>query len=312
MRKKTQVVLRFIVSLFFMLFSLAPHPTLGGQESPAIRILSYNVMGIPLPGVDHSRYAVIGQILKEQQDLGIAPDVVLLQEMFHERTRELIARAGYPFVVYGPKAKGIQISSGLVILSRYPVEWQGSGIYRSCVSWDCFARKGFVFARVRLPSGEGLLLGNTHLNADLESDPISSSHSPPRVRQEQLAEMKTWLPEAAKSEVILFGGDFNFRGDAPEKHDFLAWSGLLDANRFSEGNFDQSLDRFFLSPALAPRIRGMSYRFTEPDPRQSSQQREVQKGSIPGGRLSDHLAVLFELDGARQETQSALVEGQTN
>lgn len=312
MRKRIRVALRVFTSLYFLLLSFSPDPVLGFQESPTIRILSYNVMGIPLPGVDHSRYAVIGQILREQQDLGIAPDIVLLQEMFHERTRELIARAGYPFVVYGPKAKGIQISAGLVILSRYPVEWQGSGIYRSCVSWDCLARKGFVFARVRLPSGEGLLLGNTHLNADLESDPVSSPQSPSHVRQKQLAEMKTWLPEAVKSEGVLFGGDFNFRGEAPEKIDFLAWSRLLDANKHFEGNFDQSLDRFFLSPALVPRIRGMSYRFTDPDPRQASQQRETQLGSIPGGRLSDHFAVLFELDGARQKTESALVDGQTN
>src|SRR5687768_5800495 len=97
----------FFMKYFLLLAALLfPLPVLAADES-TFTVLTYNIKGLPsfiAGSYDEERYSEIGAILADRQKKGDAPDIVLLQESFVERTRELRERAAYPYIAKGPDA----------------------------------------------------------------------------------------------------------------------------------------------------------------------------------------------------------------
>ncbi len=188
-----------------------------------IRVLSYNIKGLPPEinwGWDADRFADIGDILAAHKPIGLQPDIVLLQEGFGPRTGELAEHAGYPFVAMGPSNQKV-VASGISILSNYPIEYQQSILYGDdvCGTWDCFASKGAMIARIQLPGVPFLLtIANTHSQSD-------DSYNDPR--KAQLQQFAHFLKSIFNPETgLIAGGDFNTFPALPSYRDFKSRTGM--------------------------------------------------------------------------------------
>ncbi len=198
-------------------------------EEMDLRVLTYNIQGLPLPWMDHTRYRDIGEILAERRTKGIAPHIVAIQEAFHERTDELVAAAGYPYVSYGPTAKGLKTGLGLVILSEFELLAPSSTIYTDCDGSDCYARKAMQHVKAHRVCGtHDLEVFNTHMDAD--DDQFYSSQG---TRLRQIGEAQDFMKKKAgafKGQIIALG-DFNFLEHKTDYQLFNSFWGLKNTAR---------------------------------------------------------------------------------
>lgn len=182
-----------------------------------LKVLTYNIQGLPVPvGIDHDRYKEIGRKLRIRRKRGTAPHIVAIQEAFHKRTRELNQYAKYPYSKKGPSGRGSKASSGLILLSEYPIIASRDLVYRDCSSWDCFSRKSIQQITVLVDSVPvPIEVFNTHLNADRNTgDFWTPSDESVRVRLSQIDEAVEFIHEAQirhrnGAYPLFFVGDFN-------------------------------------------------------------------------------------------------------
>jgi endonuclease/exonuclease/phosphatase family metal-dependent hydrolase len=201
-----------------------------------ITILSYNVHGLPpvLAPVPE-RFARIGDVLAKRRAQGTEPDVIVLQEMFTPRTKEIIERSGYPYVYKGAGknvAAGKIFGSGLVVLSNFPFLSKRKHSYalNACAGWDCFAHKGVVHVRIEIPGvPDPLDVLNTHLNAKSYENRLFIK-DPDKAREKQIYEVKKFL-EVPKQDSfpIIFPADFNLKPSRKNFDLLLSQTELLDA-----------------------------------------------------------------------------------
>ncbi len=179
----------------------------GSMSGVQIRLLSYNVKGLPTELDRRRRLQEIGRRLGAMRAEGTAPDFVLLQEAFGGYDG-LLEGAGYPHVAFGPSATGgfppRALSSGLIVLSEHPIEREERLRFEECAGADCGAAKGVLAVRVRLPGvASPFWVITTHLQAHGENDPE---------RRAQIDQLSDWLDElGAWHAPHLFAGDFNFK-----------------------------------------------------------------------------------------------------
>lgn len=191
----------------------APPVAAGFALPPAVpgsdlSVMTYNVHGLPWP-LAQEREAALGAIADRLAMLrrrGLAPDVVVLEEAFVPKAREIGRAAGYRFAVDGSSARDCGpsaprdaassalaegtawwrgeterrvLGSGLLVLSDRPVVSVRRMSYgRSCAGWDCLASKGALLVEIALPGGRGTFdVVATHMNsrgasgaADVRSD----------------------------------------------------------------------------------------------------------------------------------------------
>lgn len=82
------------------------------------------------------------------------PDVVGLSEMWVSSEREGLAsdlRDIYPHFADGPDRFIDPMASGVMLLSRFPIEQTTRTVYRDSVGWDGLTAKGVLHARIRPP-----------------------------------------------------------------------------------------------------------------------------------------------------------------
>ncbi|MDG2520075.1 endonuclease/exonuclease/phosphatase family protein [Caulobacter segnis] len=221
------------------------------QPQPVVEkelsVLTYNVAGLPWPVRKDRGEALkaIGRELAKMRAEGRAPDVVLVQEAFRDEIHDLIRLSGYPHHARGPKRKqrdpalldkpaqykrgkywrkgeglGKWRSSGLYILSNYPIETRRSHAFRYCAGFDCLANKGVQLAGIRLPGAPTVIdVANTHMNARKAS-------RVPRLRafrahNLQADELKRFVAVAHDPTApLVVGGDFNIR-KAPDRYNYM-------------------------------------------------------------------------------------------
>src|SRR5690606_18415273 len=96
-----------------------------------LKVLSYNVQDLPVPfRRPKIHFEAIGRRLAQRLADGTAPDVVLLQEAFTPNSMEIVRHANYPHIATGPKSKKRIFNSGLMVLSRHPLETVGNFSFR--------------------------------------------------------------------------------------------------------------------------------------------------------------------------------------
>lgn len=197
--------------------ALAPKPA-----AVELRVLSYNIQGLPNDDdAFHERYAKIGKKLYERRQDGTAPQLVAIQEAFHPRTDELVAESGYPYYRYGARGTSHSpLPSGLIILSEYPIESAATVDFARCVGWDCWANKGAVLARVRVPGLPAPLeLIDTHMNAGRDDAELA-------IRRSQVVELLDFMrARRVPGAPYIFPGDFNFRRGEIDYAEFSAGAG---------------------------------------------------------------------------------------
>lgn len=210
----------------------APPPVGPDHGSFILRVMTYNVHGLPLPGIDPTRYADIGKILGERRREGNAPHIVALQEAFDSRTDELNAAAAYPFGARGKKGAFLKLGSGLMVLSEFPIASVDRMSFEECVSWDCFARKGVLRTQVVVPGVPfPVEIFNTHLNSDPDGDQFTTVHQTRAVRAEQMRQLQEFVGATGGggTRPVFFPGDFNTVPQDPGYPDLLSLLGMSDS-----------------------------------------------------------------------------------
>lgn len=205
--------------LILLIFALLSAPLVQAVE---LKVLTYNVWGL---GVDFGAIGVVN--LSEETDERIPRicnllkkgdwDIVLLQEIWRVRDREIMTACGFPYQVdldgYNPIPR-----SGLMILSRFPFQESVRCKFAKNGSWwhpqdgECVSAKSGLYGQITHPSAGLIWVGNTHL---------VSSYPPNYIYADQRAEQLRFFASEAlrlgKDGPMILGGDFNM---APEGKSF--------------------------------------------------------------------------------------------
>jgi endonuclease/exonuclease/phosphatase family metal-dependent hydrolase len=179
-----------------------------------IRLLTYNIWG--LPGIllqKPKRMKLLESALPTEN-----ADVIILNETFAARTRPVVMLKEFPYRAFGPGKSGIKISSGVVILSKFPIVESEAIKYSACAGTDCLSNKGAVRARLELPGVGPVDVVGTHMNAEGKDS----------VRSAQLEEVFDMLDRAEGDVPVLFGGDFNFHSESGPYYDMAGGMGFRD------------------------------------------------------------------------------------
>lgn len=210
------------------------------RELPLLRVLSYNVNGLPPPVKTKKMplYTRIAEILRERRAAGTQPHIVLLQEAFDKRTATIAETTGYKYVFKGPgrrdRSKKGKVHWAPSTLKNYaqfsdPQKFTGSGLYilsdfplfdaqykvfdsDACAGIDCLSNKAIQFARIEVPFFEQPIdIVNSHFNSR------SSAKAPGRItlnaHKKQTDVLSKYLLEYQKGYPVVLAGDFNTKQD---------------------------------------------------------------------------------------------------
>ncbi|MCJ8276715.1 MAG: endonuclease/exonuclease/phosphatase family protein [Bdellovibrionales bacterium] len=180
------------------------------------------------------------QVLNELNSRNELPDFLVLQEMFISKQsvvdnspiQNFLNSTPYPFQSSGPEAtqennvSGLvnsifrengAVSSGLVILSKFPIVQFSNLAFWICEDSDCMSNKGVAFASVQV---EGLPdrvdIFNTHLQAGQRFE---------NIKAQQVPMMVEYIQSQSSSPWVIAAGDFNFRNN-PDFHSFEQFTRL--------------------------------------------------------------------------------------
>lgn len=244
--------------LLMMVAISAASPITPPSAAATLSVLSYNIHGVPWPIATHRPSALrhIGETLAAMRRAGDQPHVVLLQEAFTRRAKDIASLGDYPFAVTGPtrhdrlgasadaeqrsfsthdrSAKGEHDGtiedSGLLVLSDYPiVEVRRMPYPRfACAGFDCLANKGMLLVRVMVPgSAEPVDIIDTHMNsrgasgvADVRSD-LAYHWQAQSLRQFVTANVPADAP-------AIVAGDFNIGVASDRLADVTGSGGVLE------------------------------------------------------------------------------------
>jgi endonuclease/exonuclease/phosphatase family metal-dependent hydrolase len=208
----------FFGALLFGFLALIPDFGLAYEApvSKRVRVGIYNIWGLPGPLLQKpSRLGLI-----ERELPTVNADVLILNEAFHAKTRPIALLKEYPYRAFGPGKSGIKISSGVVIVSKYPIIKSGKVRYSKCAGMDCLANKGAVYAQVQLPGVGPLQVLGTHLNAEGRDS----------LRSFQMEEAFALLSDAPEAGPVVFAGDLNFHSESASYADLAVQAGFRDTH----------------------------------------------------------------------------------
>ena len=223
----------------------------GTAQALSFKVIQFNTWGVPLMVEDCSRF---GQAMSRIESR--APDAVVLEEVFSNKGKRAFHSAAYPYEARGPRAFPKLVSSGLRILSRFPIERVTQTVFRRCTESDCLAKKGAILAVLDLPDGQKLNLVATHLDSGKKVN----------VRLSQLEQIRALIEQEGEiGAATVFTGDLNFAEDSIEYPRMIQNLGMIDAWRathpMAESGFtyDTSENRYAHDYAIKthePPLRG--------------------------------------------------------
>jgi endonuclease/exonuclease/phosphatase family metal-dependent hydrolase len=199
------------VEIAFRYLGEPPGPGQPGEaEERRIRLFTYNIAQVPDFWYEGSRdrYENMEDIARHLNEAGY--DIVCIQEAFHNGTRDRLIDSVdtvYRHHVLGPQGTPFEEDSGLLILSRFPIESHdrkfelGSGL-------QFFAAKGILHARIQLGS-------EAHQTIDIFTSHTQSGVDPEekRTRGSQLVEVRKFIKEHGIQGCWILAGDLNVIGD---------------------------------------------------------------------------------------------------
>jgi endonuclease/exonuclease/phosphatase (EEP) superfamily protein YafD len=285
MRRCTHLARSMLACLAWLLAAAAPAAFADERAPLTLRVLTYNIHGLPAWIARDDPEARIGRLLP----LARAFDVVLLQEDFAFQAvvdalhgRRHAARAepagGTPFLRQG---------TGLTLLTDLaPQGAAHATAYGACHGWlsassDCLADKGTLAQRLRVRDGVQVDVWNTHLDAGRGDDDHAT-------RVAQLAVLAADIERHSAGRAVILGGDFNLHWTVPRDQALLlAFAkrlGLALAARVPDDGGRKRVDYLLYRPApgvpLRVRRAGVAAGFTD----------------ARGEPLSDHPPVFAEFD----------------
>ncbi|MBI4348237.1 MAG: endonuclease/exonuclease/phosphatase family protein [Elusimicrobia bacterium] len=249
--------------------------SLSFAETKPLRVLSYNVAGVPIvhPKINQ-RIKAIGELLAKGEY-----DVIAVQELWLDRHAERLYRAaGLPNRARAPQRW--LFGDGLMILSRYPIretKWLSFSKrteHRFRLDGEQFAHKGALLARIETPSGEIDVI-DTHFVADYKS------HKNTSVRAQQARQLVEWAAPLVAGRRVVLAGDLNAPPEDPIVVELRAGLALVDP---CDGNCATSSNNRRIDYVLV----------SSNGPKAIEAKIALNESILVGGksfRVSDHLAV---------------------
>ncbi|MCB0332717.1 MAG: endonuclease/exonuclease/phosphatase family protein [Bdellovibrionales bacterium] len=202
--------------------------------SRPFKCVSLNAWGKPdyITGMAPSRFEEVARFLEQEE-----VDVVALQEVWFERSREIFLHLRGVDVAESPFRDSLFLKSGLVTVSRFPIRESLSYRFTAESGIQALAEKGALFSALELPGNETLHVWNIHLQSGNES-----AH----IREKQVEELCEWIEAKDDGSPLLVMGDFNC-GPGSDAFDRFVLS-LQDKGHIEVSNvgstYDPSLNSF--------------------------------------------------------------------
>jgi len=185
-----------------------------------ISVLTLNIWGLPggknlgLAPFKEGRLRGICEELKKGKW-----DAVFLQEVWQLEDRKMLSQCGYPHFLDFNDPK-LPIDSGLLILSRYPLEKAQRLTYPPLdldssilEEGEALARKSADLVQMTHPEVGSLWLANTHLVSYYGEGALDKYFE---VRRQQFVSFVDWMKERVQDSPVVIGGDWNFGAHTPE------------------------------------------------------------------------------------------------
>lgn len=216
------------MKLFALCFSLVlfiSYSHANTSKATEIKLLSWNIFMIPKPfnfTKQTERTPLIANHLKT-----LNADIVVLQECFSENVRNYFKenlKEIYPYMVELGKSKKFYqfLTSGLFILSKYPIKTLAEIFYKDCNTTDCFGSKGFILTEIKISDNSILQLGATHLQA-WDTDESKAT------RLSQINQMNDTLKTFKHDNVPqILAGDFNVDLNTEERSKLFSILNVFD------------------------------------------------------------------------------------
>lgn len=220
----------------------------GPANQVSLSVMTYNVKGLPWP-IARNRDAAFVKMetrLLALRKANTQPHVIVLQEAFTERAKQISSRSGYRYFANGPSESmintkrpdkkdlsfveaasffkgetiGKSLDSGLQIASDYPILSIKRAAFPAfaCAGYDCLANKGILLITVSIPgSATPVTIATTHMNSKRGAR-VSYSRSLYAYRL-QVAAIEAFLSSNSDPRLpIIFAGDFNASSNARLSH----------------------------------------------------------------------------------------------
>lgn len=175
-------------------------------QSDTLSILSWNVFLRPaiLSDGQNQRVDNISQFILDKNC-----DIVVLQEVFHQKSRKSLLKFlknKYPHATKMGNTSFFGISSGVVILSKYPIKKSHFKYFKKATGSDALAKKAVVKSRVQIDSFYVDIYG-THMQA-------GQGEKRRKIRQKQLDIIEEFINQE-DTIVDIIAGDFNIHSTTP-------------------------------------------------------------------------------------------------
>jgi phospholipase C len=192
-----RLILIFSCLFFYSLLSFS-------QKKDTIAIVTWNIYMRPRMVMHDDQIERAKEIVNAV--LNDTMDIIVFEEIFDRKARNIIAKglhSVYPYSVGPGKGGFLKLSSGVMILSKYPIEGSSIVYFNTCKKADCLARKAVVCTSIRLNDQKKINLLGTHLQA-IEGEDYR------KIRSRQIDIMrKTAEANQQKQIPIIYAGDFN-------------------------------------------------------------------------------------------------------
>lgn len=190
----------------------------GGADAYEIKIITYNVAGLPDfitydrgMAPTKERFSYIGDTLKKY-------DIIAIQEAFIPEREIIEKKLRAYYVVHGADVGMVKLmGSGVYTYSKWPVTQSHYEKWEHLTGADALSLKGFVAATVNVSPGFSIDVYNVHGQTGRSSDKVE-------MKLKNFARMSQYMEyqSGASGRPVLLIGDFNIReGDA-------VWQSIVD------------------------------------------------------------------------------------
>lgn len=174
-----------------------------------LKVLTWNTFLIP-PPINVTKQKDRAKLMVEKLP-AMEHEVMFFQETFFKKSRKQILTSllkTHPYSAIPTKGRKLThiLDSGLMVVSKHPMEVLDQVIFKDCTVSDCASSKSAILVEVTIPSGKKVQLVNTHLQAWDKPKAIE-------VRKKQLLQIKEMLSSHLKPGIPqLLIGDLNIDG----------------------------------------------------------------------------------------------------
>lgn len=235
---------RYVNLILVMLSSFSLYAT--EDISPPV-IMNYNVYML-----DHK---ISGQTqpVKRAELLGKSNlfdniDVITFNELFDNESSTLLMNAIEPKFPYftpvlGRQEEGWDDSQGwssltpedggVVVMSKFPIEYQAQQIFSQSCGADSFSQKGFIHAIINKDGSKYHIIA-THVQAD-----DSLCNNPAYIRLQQFHQINQYIVNAdiPSNEMVLIAGDLNVIKTSPEFNSMLNSLNALEPQSYAGADY---------------------------------------------------------------------------